>query len=152
MNMPKKRIFILILFLLIVFAILFLVTRGSRKEETIQPVQYFSPTPSASYTPTPALIPPGMEEEKISQENYAKSRQDFFQSRPWASKLPLKSGNYFISFDPENDILLVTLYYSSETDKDQQVTTAKEEAIARMKKAGIDTDKQKIQYTEVLFK
>lgn len=152
MIMPKKSIFALILFLLIILTILYLITRGTKEEEVIKPVQYFSPTPSATYIPTPAPIPAGLEEEKIMQENYAKSREEFFQSKPWASKLPIKSGNYFVSFDPENDILLATLYYSSEADRAIQVAGARKDALAGMQKIGIDTEKQKIQFTEVLFK
>lgn len=152
MNIPKKSILILIITLLIIFVLLYLATQKTDKKEVPLPVQYFSPVPSPTAIPKPVIIPPEMEQEKIAQENYARSREEFLTKNPWILQLPLKSGNYFISFDPENDMLLVTLYYSSQSNKDQQITKAKEEAIESMKKAGIDTDKQKIQYTEVLFK
>lgn len=152
MKIPKKNILIVILLLAIILIGLLMLTQNINKQNTLPPIQSFSPLPQATFAPTSAPVPTELEQEKISQENYAKSRQEFLADKPWISQLPLKSGNYFISFDPENDTLFVTLYYASEGDQQEQVTKAKDEAIKAMKSAGIDTEKQKIQYSEVLFK
>ena len=92
-----------------------------------------------------------MEQEKKAQESYAKDRQEFLSAKPWILKLPLKSGDYFISYDPENDTLLITLYYSSEQAKSQQTEQAKANALAAIKSAGIDSN-QKMEFSEILFK
>lgn len=117
------------------------------------PVQIYSPSP----TPTSQFqisIPTQLQDEYIKQENYAKERQAFVNEKPWVRQLPLKSGNFFVSYDPEDDSLLVSLYYSisSNEPKNSQLERAKESALKTIKNAGIDPNKQKIQYIETSLK
>lgn len=119
------------------------------------PIQIFSPSPSAMVPTAPkSSVPPELESEKIKQENYAKSRGEFLTAKPWLLKLPLKTISYFISYNPNNDTLIVELYYleNSSLTKDQQLSQAKQDAVNTMIATGIDINKQPIKYLELLKK
>lgn len=141
---------VVILFLTVISSAILL---RERKPTTVSPppIQVFSPSPKPPSSPS---ISENLEEERIKQENYAKAREEFFQTHPWALKIPLKSDNYFISYNPETDTLLVELYYLSEEEfsKEQQLAQARQDALQAMTEAGIDTSKQKIDYLELVKK
>lgn len=152
--MTKKEKFIIVLVGLLAIMVVgsFIVSQFTQiPNSRPQPIQVYSPRPTSFPN---SSIPDEMQREKQAQENYAKARQDFLNEKPWISKLPLKSGDYFISYNPDEDSLLVSLYYSTSSDesKDQQIGRAKNDALLAMKNASIDTDKQIIKYIETAFK
>lgn len=154
--MKISKITILIasgLILLIIMAGTYLLGQNFNKPKSNpSSIPYFSPGPNTSAPyPTTNPVPKELQPEQILQENYAKDRQEFLAAKPWISKLPLKAGNYFISYDPENDTLLVTLYYSSQDEKDKQIEQAKNNALEAIKNAGITLNQRK-EFSEVLFK
>lgn len=128
---------------------------GSKTEITQPPVpiQTFSPSPSPTKAP-PISIPPELESEKIKQENYAKTKEEFILSKPWVLRLPLKSTNYFISYDPASDTVIAELYYleNNALTQEQQLSIARQTALNAMVLSGIDTNKQKVEYLELLKK
>lgn len=154
--MKKVEIsFLIIAVLLLLIVVLSIVLLSGRKPITETPIQVFSPSPTQpAARPVSPSIPPQLQAEKVSQENYAKNREEFIRSKPWVLKLPLKSDNYFVSYNPEIDTVVVELYYieNINTGKNQQVADAKQAAENAMIYAGIDTNTQKIKYLEVLKK
>lgn len=109
-------------------------------------------TPSTippTLTPTPSVFPEE-QKEKEAQENYARDRAAFFEEKPWIRKLPLKSETYFISYDPEQDELLATIYFSpaSEISIEEQLAQAKADVVEATKGLGLDPAQVKIVYFE----
>lgn len=133
----------LILFAVVVGSYLLI---GKTPQTQPSPVVYFSPSP----TPALSLLPPDLEKERVEQENYAKARQEFINQKPWVIRLPLKTEDYFVTYDPDSDIILVKLYYSSDdvTVKQRQLTQAKNRVLRAMTEIGVDTSQQKIEYME----
>lgn len=108
------------------------------------------PTPSPTQAMLPTLSPYPSQKEKEFQQNYAEDRKNFLTKKPWILKLPLKSDNYFISYDPGPDEFLATIYYlsSSATSKEQQLEIARQDAIKAIRNLGVDTAKQRIVFFE----
>ncbi|TSC87838.1 MAG: hypothetical protein G01um10147_341 [Microgenomates group bacterium Gr01-1014_7] len=148
--MKKAEIIIttitILLVLIVGVSIIYFGVRKPSLEPKPGPIQVFTPSPKPSI-----IIPQGLEGEKLNQEEYGQTREEFIKSKPWVLKLPIKAGNYFISYNPETDTLIVELYYltSSSIPKEQQLTQAKEESLNAMKSAGIDSNTQKIEYLEL---
>lgn len=150
-----KKIEIIFLSIAIVLAIIVISTPlflpGQKPKPTPLPIQTFLPSPQ----PSPLIsIPAEMQAEKTAQENYAKDRYEYIQSKPWVLKIPIKSDNYFVSYDSELDILVAELYYLENTDldKNQQLSQAKDAALSAIISIGVDPNKQKIEYLELLKK
>ncbi len=142
---------VILLTLLTVFSVLFFSGQKKEIQTPPPPIPVFVPSPStAPYT----NIPKELEVERQKQENYAEDREAFFKSKPWFFSLPLQSTNYFVSYNPETDTLIVELYYlnANDLDKSQQISQAKNAALNAMILAGIDINKQKIEYFELLKK
>ena len=137
-------IIVSILALIVIASVIFLPKKSIQPSPA--PIQFFSPSPVS----TPAInTSQKMGLEKIKQENYAQAREEFIQAKPWVLKLPLKSDNYFITYDPDLDSLIVDLYYLDSSDtKDQQLVQAKQDALSAMTTIGIDVNKQAIEYLE----
>ena len=136
--MNKRILFIILGFLGISLTLLFFVfIRGG------------APAPSPTISPTPSLSPE-LETEKILQENYAQERERFFQEKPWALKLPLKSSNYFISYDPEQNEFLATIYFTtaSEMPIEEQLNQSKQDALNAMRNVGIIVEQEKVIFFE----
>lgn len=115
---------------------------------TPQPVLLFSPSP----TPGSDLqIPPSLGQEREGQESYARAREEFLKAKPWVTKLPLKSNDYFVTYNPQTDRIIAEIYYSgvSEISVEQQLSQAKEKVRKALVNIGIDTQKQKIEYLEI---
>ena len=149
MNIKTVGIIFLIIALLALMEVFFyfLSTNKGAPTQQIPPIQIFSPAPSPSSPPS-AASPADL--ERIKQENYAKTREDYLQSRPWLSKLPLQSDNYFVSYNA-SDVFIVELYYSENSNltKEQQLAQAKQDALNAMGNVGIDISKQQVQYLEI---
>lgn len=158
--MPKKNLLIITtILILIAVVILFMKSQLQKTISQPGPIPLFSPSPKspspAAIIPTPSIfISEELKGEKQAQEAYVQIREAFLKEKPWVSKLPLKSGNYFISYDPENDTILATVYYSpsSGEEKEKQIERAKADAISAIKGAGIDETKQPIEFIETALK
>ena len=138
---------VVLLALIVVSSVIFFSGKKPEIKPTSPPIQIFSPTP----LPTPsAVIPQELESERIKQENYAKSSQEYLQARPWILKLPLKSANYFVSYN-SLDTFVIELYYSenSQLPKEQQLAQAKQAALDALISIGVDINQQKIEYLEL---
>lgn len=150
--MKNTKILIAIILLVLIGTLLLaLSAKKQEPKQSLPPIQTFSPSPVFTPSTTTGI---DATSEKIQQENYAKARQEFFENKPWALKIPLKADNYFISYNPNTDTIVIDLYYSesSSVDKSQQLSQAKQAALNAMKAAGIDTNKQSIEYREWLKK
>lgn len=103
--------------------------------------------PPESSIPT---VPPELLQEKGVQEEYAKERAKFLQEKIWLLKLPLKSNSYFISYDPEQEEFLATIYFalSSSASKESQLSQAKQDAIEAIRSLGLDPASVKIVFFE----
>lgn len=133
----KLLLFLLIITPLVLLSVFLAITSSGLKikEKT-------SPTPISTPTifqkkPTPSLSTEE-EKEKQLQENYARQRESEVKNKPWLLKLPLKSAAYFISYDPENDVFLATVYYydSQPSSKEDQVAEAKKNATDAIRALG----------------
>lgn len=141
----KTTIVIFLLIFLIIFLLLLILVNNRRGITPVsQETPVFQRTP-----PTPTdLIPRNEDEEKIVQENYAREREKFLSEKPWISKLPLRGYDYFISYDPQENSFLATIYYSNRIPKEQQVNQTKERVGQTIKGLGVDVNQIKIIYTE----
>lgn len=139
--MRKRTLFIIAGFLAFTLILLFSAFLLKGSAPSIAPPSPVSPTPALS---------PEEQKEKEAQENYAKDRAAFLEEKPWVLKLPLKSPSYFISYDPEQDEFLATVYFSSasETPIDQQLAQSKRDAIEAIRNLGIDPSVVHIIYFE----
>lgn len=152
--MKKPEIILMVavalLALIVISSVLFFSGKKPETKPTLPPIQIFSPPP----TPIPqVIIPNELQEEKTKQENYARTREEYLQARPWLFKLPLKSDNYFVSYNA-SDAFVIELYYleNSNLTKEQQLDLAKQAALNTLTSQGVDINKQKIEYLELLKK
>jgi len=121
----KKKIIIVgavFIFLIVTTVISFV----STKKEAPSPSSQISPTTTIAMPPISNFTPEQLEEKKL-ETNYANDKEKTLKDKPWLLKLPLKSTNYFISYSPETDEILVSLYYStvSNISKTEQLSLAK---------------------------
>lgn len=136
---------VFLVLLIVISALFFFITKQSENKQTPQPAKNLKQS-----TLPQAITPQDLDAEKNKQESYAKSRQDFLTAKPWVLKLPLKADNYFVSYNPNSDALIVELYYTGSQDKNQQLLKAKHDALNAISSVGVDINKQKIEYTELL--
>lgn len=146
---------VILLCLIILFSFILLSGRKPTPKSTLPPIQIFTQSPKPSNFPS-ASFSTSKEyvKEKISQGNYLEAREEYLKSHPWALKMPLKSDNYFITFNPETETFEVELYFQVNTNilSETQLTQAKQDALQAMREVGIDIDKQKINYTDIAKK
>lgn len=132
MNTPflyaHKKSFI---FTACLFLVLLLVIAAQLIFKSNTPTENNNPSLSPNTTSLPETL-----KEKELQEAYGKERQRFLEEKLWVLELPLISNSYFISYDPELDEFLVTIYFSSiDADlKNQELSKAKREAIIAIEK------------------
>lgn len=91
------------------------------------------------------------ENERILEKNYVEDRIRFYQEKPWAKKLPIKTDSYFISYNPEDDSLLATVYYysSDEKTKTEEINTSKNKALEAILDLGVNIKEIMINFTEI---
>lgn len=149
-SMSKKlTIFLITSVFLSVGAILFLVISNTSSS---------LPFPGANPTPTPVniiprpTIPVEMIKEKVLQENYAKERAALLEEKPWLLQLPLKSTNYFISYDTERNEFVASIYaYSSPSiTNEEQFEKARLDVVEAIRGLKVNPDKQSIIYIETI--
>lgn len=148
MNLIKIFIITITMFFLVL--LLWLSLFSSQKKSIPLPVINSVPSPTTViYPPASVIINEEMKKEKVAEENYANDRKQFLEEKPWVLKLPLKSEQYFISYNPETDTILATIYYKDDLlDKNQQLEIAKQNAKEAVVKIGIDLNNQKITFIE----
>lgn len=135
----QKKLLVIIIFLVLILVMIILITLSFMFKSSISNLY-----PQGSLTPE--------QKETVVQENYAKERQTFLQSHPWINSLPLKGTDYFVSYDPTKDTMLVSLFYKATGDKNTQLAQAKANALIAMKNSGIDVETTKIEYFNSLIK
>lgn len=132
-----ELIMVIITFTLLVIVIITLIFFQTGKNTTNQPTS----TLDSSTT---------IQQESKAQQDYANSRGEFINNKPWILKLPLTGDNYFVSYDPENNQLLVTIYYTSNNigEKQRQLNLARQQANQEIIDTQIDLNQENIKYIE----
>lgn len=144
----KIIIFISIVGILLLIYLIFILSISQPIKREVAPT--IIPTQEVIQYVSPPFVAPEMKKEKELEGNYALERQKFLEDKPWMLKLPLKSDNYFISYDIEKEKFLITIYFykSSEIPKNQQIIQAKKEALEALNKENVNFFKEDVEFLE----
>jgi hypothetical protein len=142
----KKIIFIVCFILILAIFSLFLFPQKTPPAKKASPV----PTPYSA-TPTPPVPTEGWDLYN-QQVRWGQQHQQYLEENPWRLKLPLKSNDYFVSYDPDNDQILATVYYFSSDPavSSQQIENAKGEALTAINALDPNFAKKQISFTAFL--
>lgn len=129
----NRKLVILLLFLVVILFSSIILSRKSSRQKLPNPSvpTFIAPSP-ASF---PSSSPVEEQTLKAQQNAWAQDQNQYNQENPWHSKLPLKSTDYFISYDPTNDSFIATIYYPSSNSgpTEQQLESLKAEAASAIK-------------------
>lgn len=142
MQVTKKKVLFFILLILFFFCGIFLFLLENKKSPVSSP--NLIPTPTVFQGEIkPTFFAPLTEDlirEKELETNYASDRKKLLEEKPWLLSLPLRSDNYFVSYDTEKNEFVIEIY--------KQVNKAKQNALEELKKIGVDTNKEKFIFME----
>jgi hypothetical protein len=154
MNINKK-IFYLLVALVLVFIFLVLTFAAILSGKKVIPQPGIAPTPTPFKKPIPSPFPSLSASEAAEFQvelNYALERKKVLEEKPWLLKLPLEGDEYFIVYDTEKSEFHANLYFYEATnsaEKEKQILNAKEKATQAIKNLGIDLSKEKISFDEI---
>lgn len=145
----KNLIFILFLGL-IIFILIVIISIFSNKKSSIEKVEPApTPTPVQITLPTSQIIPTEFIEQHKSDTNFANEREKILKERPWIIKLSLKAYNYFITYNPEKEEIIITLYFYDQNEREKQLSQAKKDALNTLREIGVNLNKEKVVFIEV---
>lgn len=168
MNLLRPQfIIIIILFLLVIAALVFLRMHSTSQNGVASPppIQIFeqasspSPQPRVKVTlPSPPLTPSVPYDQLTQQqkeqaqaqadEYYQKTENAVLNNYPWYPKLPLQDTGYFVYFNYSSEIFKADLFpqKASSVPLDEQINQLKNTVIQQINAIGADTSRYSINW------
>ena len=145
----KLLIIFFICFLILIISVRFFIKNTTQENPPGTP-PLFSPNPNAPFSTIVPSTPPSLKQYATAQGKYAEIRQTFLQQKPWVLDMPIKAATYYIFYDAVADQVIVKLYSSttSSVPVQDQLSSAKQQALDALKKENIDPNTQQVVFVE----